>query len=392
MKKKPHKRLFLFAGEKSGDLHGGHLTKALKQDYPDIILDGVAGPQMRRHGIAGPLNMEDFEVMGFTDVIKALPKLYRHFYKIRNHILSTAPDGIILIDYPGFNLRLAKALRQKGYLGKIVQYVSPTVWAWGKHRIDEMAHNLDLLLTIYPFESNCFKETHLPVIYVGNPLCEYLAQHPYQDSWQTQIGLPPNRKIIALFPGSRKSEIERNLPIILEAGEQIAQQHPDIIFAISCAHQQSWELLKALPQKTSTLLRKAIYPVPANFTYELMRDSYASIAKSGTVTLELALHQSPTVVIYKLTPLNRFYGKYILKLNLPHYCIVNILMGKTVFPELIANGLSPDNLYKQFQSLNDDLNNRQQCQQACKNLHQLLEGHTQTSKRASTAIMDLLDA
>src|SRR5437016_2086989 len=143
---------FIFAGESSGDLHGSRLMEALKKSK-GCTFTGVGGPLMRAQYMKSILNMEDFLVIGFTDVIKALPKLYKQFYKVRDAILKQEPDCVILIDYPEFNLRLAKALRKKKYKGKIVQYICPTVWAHGKHRINTMANTLDLLLTIFPFEA-----------------------------------------------------------------------------------------------------------------------------------------------------------------------------------------------------------------------------------------------
>lgn len=387
MNMKSNRRLFIFAGEKSGDLHGGHLAAALSQDFPNILIDGVAGPDMRSQGITGPLVMEDFEVMGLSDVILSLPKLYRQFYLVRDHIMATAPEAAILIDYPGFNLRLAKALRKKGYAGKIIQYVSPTVWAHGKKRIETMSKTLDLLLTIYPFEAHCFTGTSLNVSYVGNPLCEYIRNYHYDDAWQQKCGLPNSQHLIALFPGSREGEISRNLPIILESAEMVLKKYPETVFGISCIHPKTEEILKKL---ASTHLQKALFCIPTRYTYELMRDSRSAIAKSGTVTLELALHNRPTVVIYQLSILNRIYAKYYLKLNLPHYCIVNILAQKTAFPELIESGLTPQNLYKQFQLIDQDGTFRQECFQTCSELAKTLEANSKASSLAAEFIKRLI--
>lgn len=362
--KMPTKSLFIFAGEQSGDLHGSHLIKALKAKQPDLKIAGVAGPKMRSKEMECILPMEAFEVMGFSDVVCALPRLYLQFYKIRDHILSKQPCGVILIDYPGFNLRLAKALRQKGYKGKIIHYVAPTVWAWGKHRINMMADTLDLLLTIYPFESAYF-EKKLNTTYVGNPLCEYLSTYQYDDLWQQKLAIPTNFPLIALFPGSRIHEITRNLPIMLQAASLYKKNHPEAIFCISGSHPT---LLASAPKN----LQGALFSVPKKFNYELMRDSQMAIAKSGTVTLELALHERPTVVIYKLTLLNRLYAKYVLKLKLPHYCIVNILAKRTTFPELIEKGLSAQNIFQYLDTLNTDKDAFNNCLNACREIQKTL--------------------
>ncbi len=384
------KHIFIFAGEKSGDLHGAHLIKALQHRLPAIHIEGVAGPAMRLHGIDGPLTMEDFEVMGLTDVLCSLPKLCTHFYKVRDHILASRPVAVVLIDYPGFNLRLAKALRQQGYKGKIIQYVSPTVWAWGRHRIDMMAKTLDLLLTIYPFEAACFAATPLKVAYVGNPLCEYIKNYHYDAAWRAKIGLPETDRLIALFPGSRQGEIARNLPLLLEAAARLLQQQPETIFGISCAHPDTKVLVDKLTSTTHQSLQKAVCCIPATYSYELMRDSRTAMAKSGTVTLELALHGRPTVVIYKLTRLNRLYAKYMLKLKLPNYCIVNILADKTVFPELIESGLTAQNLFLKLQALDSDGHMRTECLKSCQEIHQQLSGSQHASQHAAAALQEML--
>lgn len=379
------KKIFIFAGEPSGDLHGSRLAQILKIKAPEISITGVSGPKMRQESVRGPLIMEDFEVMGLTDVILALPKLYRHFHTVRNSILHSAPDAVVLIDYPGFNLRMAKALRKKEFKGKIIHYISPSVWAHGKHRIVEMEKTLDMLLTIYPFEAAHFSKTNLNVNYVGSPLQEYLSQYNYQNDWKTKLGIPDTKKLVAIFPGSRKGEIARNLPLILEATEMLIQNDPDIIFGISCFNEATKSFLET-HTGTYPHLKDALYQIPKKYSYELMRDSRCAIAKSGTVTLELALHKCPTVVVYKLSTINYIYAKHILRLKLPHYCIVNILAQREVFPELIEHGLDSPNIYKQVKSLLEDGEKRCSCIQSCHEIDSSL-GTNDANTKASEAIL-----
>lgn len=389
MSKDGKRSIFVFAGEQSGDLHGSHLIKTLKEYLPELTFEGVCGPKMRAQKVNCFLKMEDFEVMGLSDVLLALPKLCKNFYKIRDHILKTSPQAAILIDYPGFNLRMAKALRQKGYRGKIVQYVSPSIWAWGKHRIEMMTKTLDLLMTIYPFESAYFAGSALNVEYVGNPIQEYLKHYSYDNKWQHHVGIPSTDALVALFPGSRQSEIKRTLPILLEAAKRLKDERPETLFAVSCSHEATSIILNDLLKTTSQSFRKDLFQIPKHYTYELMRDSRSAIAKSGTVTLELALHQRPTVAVYKLTALNRVYAKHILKLNLPHYCIVNILSKQTIFPELIENELSSDKLFQHVKALNDEGIERDHCLQGCADLRRIL-GQFKASTHAAETIMRLL--
>lgn len=375
--------IFIFAGEPSGDLHGSHLIQALKNLKNDYKIEAVAGPLMRLQDIDTYMEMEEFAVMGFTDVFLSLPDLIRKFYKIRNHILDTQPDVVILIDYPGFNLRLAAHLRKKGYTGKIVQYICPTVWAWGKNRIQKMNANLDLLLTIYPFEKDYFSKTTLQVDYVGHPISQTLQNYAY-----TSLGEKAEDHLIAIFPGSREGEIRRNLSKILMSIKHLKKLEPKTIFAISIANDKVLPIIQDM-MHSSDLSEEDFMFVPKDKTYELMKACRTAIAKSGTVTLELALHQKPTVVVYELTFLNRFIAKYLMRVNLPYYCIVNILGKSEVFPELIEFGFTSENLSRNLSELNLDGEKREICIRKCQQIKALLAG-TDAHQKAAFNIQRLL--
>jgi len=382
---KKNKKIFMFAGEPSGDLHGSHLIHALKKLDSDYTIEAVAGPLMRNEKINVFMQMEEFAVMGFSDVILSLPSLIRKFYKIRNHILNFKPDVVILIDYPGFNLRLATHLRKKGFTGKIIQYICPTVWAWGKNRIQKMNESLDLLLTIYPFEKDHFSNLPLQVEYVGHPISQTIQNHGY-----TSFESEANDYLIALFPGSREGEIKRNLNKILISAIKLKELEPKAKFAISIANDKVEPLIHEIIN-SSALSKDNFYLVPKNKTYELMRACRTAIAKSGTVTLELALHKKPTVVVYELSILNRFIAKYIMRVNLPYYCIVNILTGKETFPELIKNGFTTGNLSKHLIELSQDSEKRTDCIEECEKIRTLLQG-SDAHEKAALSISKLLSS
>lgn len=381
------KKLFVFAGEPSGDMHGGNLAREILNIAPNIRIEGVAGPKMRAQGVTGPLTMEDFAVMGVSDVVRSLPRLIRQFYQVRDAILKAEPEAAVLIDYADFNLRMAKALRKHGYKGKIIQYISPSVWAWGKHRIGEMAATLDLLLTIYPFELDYFTKTSLDVKYVGSPVKEQVCGYKYNNNWKDVLSIPHSQPLVALFPGSRKNEIDRNLPIILAAAAKLSRKYPEAIFGISCFNENARTFINnaisGFPE-----FKGNIELIPKEYTYELMRDSRCAVAKSGTVTLELALHQCPSVAVYKTSQINRWYAKYIMKAILPYYCIVNILAGKEIFPELIKSGLNADGLYRLLDNMYSDSPERKKCIHACQALTSSL-GTKNTSASAADAILRL---
>lgn len=382
-------KYFIFAGEMSGDLHGSRLIRALRDSTNLTSIAGVGGPRMRQEGMQCMNQMEEFQVMGFSDVLIALPKLCKLFFRVKNFILKTNPDCVILIDYPGFNLRLAKALRKSGFSGKLVQYICPTVWAHGKNRIQILESNYDLLLTIFPFESTFFTSSKLKVEYVGNPLLETIQTHAYQDNWKTQIGLPGNSEVIALFPGSRLGEVQKNTPLQLQVAAALKLKHPELLFALSCAQENLKPDLLNFVSKSPLKLNQDLFIVPPYFHYDLMKDCKTALAKSGTVTLELALHRVPTLVHYELSFLNNFFAKCVLQLQLPHYCIVNILSGHSLFPECIGRNVTMNELVHQIEAIHFDSSRYLKIQKECDALIQHL-GNRPSHHYAAHAIQDLM--
>jgi lipid-A-disaccharide synthase len=357
--------LFLFAGEQSGDLIGGQLVEALKKELPHLPLYGVGGSQMQQAGMTLLHPMERFQVMGFTQALTALPRLYRDFKKIEREILEKQPTGVILIDYPDFNMRLAKALRSHGYPGKIIHYVSPSVWAWRKKRVYSLAKTLDHLLTILPFEKECYSKTPLPVTYVGHPLVAAIDHHPYSPT----IHFP--KPLIAIFPGSRPQEIELNLPIQLQAAQKMGSAYT---IAVSQARPQLSHLLQKY-------LSKDMIVVPAEKRYELMKEATVALATSGTIILELGLHGVPTVATYRVSPFNGLIGKYFCRINLPFYTLVNIICQKEVYPEFVHAFLSQEKIYAALKNM---LNHSDSCRSECLRLRHLLSPQNASLKAAQT--------
>lgn len=380
--------LFIFAGEASGDTHGAFLLEELKKIRPDWSLSGVAGPKMRKQGIKPLLRMEDFQVMGFTDVFLNLPGLVRKFYTVKNWIIKNQPKMVLLIDYPGFNLRLAKALRKEGYQGKLIHYICPSVWAWGKGRIQTLAKNYDALLTIYPFEKRFFENTPLEVTYIGNPVVETLKKSPLNPNWRKLSGLPEasDNPLIALFPGSRKQEIEKNFPIMIAAAEKVKEAVPDAEFILSVTSPKIQAIISTYLGKT----KLKIPIIPSQFNYELMQEATAAMAKSGTITLELALSRCPTTVIYGLTALNRFIATYLLRLDLPHFCIVNILKGAEVYPELIEKGFDAESLTEKTLAFLNEPAVREKTLKSCQDVIEIL-GDSSASEIAAKKVVELCE-
>ncbi len=357
--------LFIFAGEHSADLHGAALIVELKKTNPKISILAVAGPHMRKAGVECLMPMENFQVMGFVDVFFALPKIITHFYALRKKILKLNPKMCLFIDYPGFNLRMEKSLRKKGFSGKIFHYISPTVWAWKKDRAKTLEENIDHLFVIFPFEKEFFAPYHLSVDYVGHPLVERVCATP-----------PPHLKtkkpLLAVFPGSRKKEILRNFPLYVRAFIELRKEFRGLFLGVSCIENSFRKILLSILQEHSLKEGEDFTFYDNASTYSLMASSTLAFAKSGTVVLELGLLQTPTVVTYAISKLDEFIADKILKIHLPYYSMVNILMKKEVFPELIGHHFTLEALIQAGKNFLLHKKKQEECKKACQELVGLL--------------------
>ena len=372
--------LFIFAGEPSGDLHGEKLLEALYKQNPNLKVKGVGGPKMRAQGMECFMPMEEFEVMGFVDVLSSLPKLIRHFRTIKNEILNSKPKGVVCIDYPGFNLRLARALKQKGSEAKRIHYICPTVWAWGKRRIPQMERCLDSLLTILPFEVDMFSRNQMDVSYVGHPLIKRIQSHEYNRLWKAPYGIPDHQQILSIFPGSREKEILRNFPLQIKVAKRIQKENPDLLIAVSCSDEKFHPLLKEAP-----------FIIDSKDSYELMRGSHFAIATSGTITLELALHHIPTVVTYSIASFDLFIAQTLFRIDLPHYALPNIIGKHEIFPELFGPHFTEDNLFKKGMEFLLSQYKRSACTDACQVLKKLL-GEKDASHETAHTILNTISS
>ncbi|WP_100934171.1 lipid-A-disaccharide synthase [Candidatus Chlamydia corallus] len=322
---------FLSAGEASGDILGGKLIQSIKSLYPNMTFCGVGGPAMRQEGLEPVLNTEDFQVSGFVEVLGSLFKLFRNYRKILKAIIQQRPATLIFIDFPDFHFFLVRALRKRGYRGKIIHYVCPSIWAWRPKRKRILEKYLDVLLLILPFESGLFKNSSLETIYLGHPLVKEISDYKEETSWKERF-LTSDRPIVAAFPGSRRSDIVRNLRIQIQAflTSSLSQTHQLVVSSSSPKYD---EIIQ------DTLKAEGCWPsqiVPANLRYELMRSCDCALAKCGTIVLETALNQTPTIVTCRLRPFDTFLGKYIFKILLPAYSLPNIIMNSIIFPEFVG--------------------------------------------------------
>jgi len=361
--------LFILAGEMSGDQLGASLMQELFYQFPKLKVVGIGGPKMVRTGLDLFFPMEELQVMGFIDVLRALPRILPLFKKTVREILKIQPKVIVTIDYPGFNLRLIKRLRKEGFKGKICHYVSPSVWAWGKKRVQELADCADLLLTILPFERSYFASTKLRVEYVGHPLAEMMDFS----------AKPRNPHLIVLFPGSRAQEIKRHLPLFLRLIDQLRKELPCLEYVVSLSQERYRFLLQGLPKGVSLATKEELQCLSPSF----------AIAKSGTIALELALQRIPSVIVYALSRIDYLLAKYVLKISLPFYSLPNLILGERVFPELIGFPLDFHQLVEEVKKIITDKTLQDRCQKQCIKVANLLRVEDGVYK-AAQAILNLM--
>lgn len=329
------RRIMIVAGEASGDIYGADLAReALKLDS-NLHFFGIGGARMREAGVETLVDSADMAVVGLVEVLKHFDVISAAFLKLKKILLNEPPDLLILIDYPGFNLRLAKIARKARV--KVLYYISPQIWAWRQGRVKKIARLVDHMAVILPFEAPFYERAGVPVSFVGHPMTDMVNVSKNRVEAAASFGLAPDRKIVGLFPGSRRNEIERLLPVIIAAAVQLKQRFPEIQFALPLASTLNSDTIT--PQLTAAGLNVTI---TRDRIHDLIRACDAVISVSGTVTLEIALVGTPMVIIYKLSPLTYQLAKRLIKV--PNIGLCNIVAGQTVVKELIQDEANAGNI------------------------------------------------
>jgi len=331
-------KIMISVGEASGDLHGASVALALKAIQPDIKLFGMGGQGMRAAGVDIVYDIADLGVIGFVEIVKNLPKLFRVRDMLGQLMDTERPDALVIIDYHGFNIRLAKIAKSKGI--PVISYICPKVWAWGRGRAKEVAETVEKVAAIFPFEVDVYSEAGANVTFVGHPLLDIVKTTMSKTQAYEYFGASPEQPLVILLPGSRKQEIVNLLPVMLEAAVKIREEVPNCQFFLPVASTISREMLQ-------NILREYNIPVilTEKYTYDLMNIAHMAIAASGTVTLEAAILKLPTVVIYKLATLTYLIGKMIIKI--PYISLPNIIAGRKIVPELVQYDVSADNITRE---------------------------------------------
>ncbi len=324
----PQNHLMVIAGEASGDMRGAGLIKALRQLRPELSFSGIGGSHLRNCGMEIIEDITSLAVIGFSDVFKNLPRIRRVFYHILDEIKRRKPLAVILVDYPGFNLRLAKEIKKSGI--KVIFYISPQVWAWREGRIRSIKKIVDRMLVLFDFEPGIYAKYGMKVDFVGHPLVDEVIISEPPTSIKASLGLKPNDIIVGLMPGSREKEIVRHLPTMLDTARLLSHNHPQRKFLILKADTVDAKLLNSIIDASG--VPAIIYSGP---TYNGIGMMDAAIVASGTATLETALLLKPMIIMYKTSPLTYFLAKKVVRI--PYIGLVNVVAGKNIVEEFIQD-------------------------------------------------------
>lgn len=325
-------KFYIIAGEASGDLHASSLIRAIKRIDSAVSVRGFGGDRMQAAGAVIVKHYKDLAFMGFWEVLVNLKTILGNLSFCKQDILQFKPDAVILVDYPGFNLRIAKFIKAKGI--KVFYYISPQVWAWHTSRVKQIKQCVDRMFVILPFEKEFYAKWNYEVDFVGHPLLDALADYKYNKNFLSDNHLD-QKKIIALLPGSRKQEIKRMLPVMAA----VAQHFPDYQFVVAGVSHYGESFYRQC-------IRQSEIKLVFDRTYDLLHHSHAAMVTSGTATLETALFNVPQVVCYKGNFFSYLIGRMVVEVQF--IALVNLICGKKVVEELIQGEMNATNLSASF--------------------------------------------
>lgn len=370
-------RLYLIAGEASGDARGAELMRALRERDAALEFFGAGGREMRALGGDHFTDWADEAVVGLWDVLKKYGYFRAQFHRMLADIARVQPHALVLIDYPGFNLRLAQAVKRAMPAVRIIDYISPQVWAWNRGRIPKMARYLDLMLCIFPFEKPLYEESGLHTVFVGHPLLDSLEAK--------RTGQPRDPQLVGLFPGSRRKEVRKIFPVMVQAAQRMKSARPELRFeAAAASHQLADEMLATVQWlgESETFCR-----ITVRTSHELMQRAAAGIVCSGTATLEAAFFGLPMCIVYKVAALTWIVGKRLVKV--PFLGMPNVLADREIAREFLQGDATPAALAKEALRLVTDSAARETLQRELAAVIAQL-GDRGAARRAADAILHAL--
>ncbi|HKS09846.1 MAG TPA: lipid-A-disaccharide synthase [Pyrinomonadaceae bacterium] len=378
----PVPKLMIVAGEPSGDAHAAALVNALRKRDKHLEFFGATGPRMRAASVETVVDSDELAIMGILEVTFVFSRFLSAFRRLKKAALERSPDAVVLVDWPEFNLRLASALHRRGL--KVIYYISPQLWAWRPRRINRIKRDVDLLLSILPFEAEWFRTRGVDhVEYVGHPLAGEVKARFDREEFCRQHDLNPAQPIVSFLPGSRRKELQRILPPMLESITKLTSVRPQVQCVIVVAPSRTIEETREILTRQNG---KPAIKLIHQQTHEALAASDAAAIASGTATLEAALLETPMVVVYKESATNwHTLGRLI---NVSHYGLVNLVAGKELARELMQNDLTAENLSGELLKLLDPAVNKTARTQLAEVAHKL--GETGASDRAAELILQSL--
>jgi len=371
-------RLLISCGEPSGDLYGAELLRHLRQDPPGLAAFGVGGDRLVDQGVSLTAHVRDLAVVGILEVIRHIPTIRRSFGRVVAEIDRQRPDAAVLVDYPDFNLRLAKELRQRGV--PVIYYVSPQVWAWKRGRVRTIRDTVSRMVVIFPFEKALYEAAGVPVTYVGHPLVDLVHPAPDRRAFLSGLRLDPARPVVAVLPGSRTTEVANNLPPLIEAAGIVLQRRPEAQFVLAAA-----------PLLDAAALQSRCGGVPirvvANETHAVVGAADLALVASGTATVETALLGTPMVVVYRVSPITYALGRRFV--SVAHFAMVNLIAEREVVPELIQSDFTPSRVAEEALSLLTDRARAKRMREDLADVRGRL-GEPGASARAAAVVRELL--
>lgn len=339
-----NKNILIIAGEDSGDLHGASLINELKKIDSNINIFGIGGDKMKAAGMHLIYHVNKMAFLGFVEVLKHLPFIRKVQKDLIEYVKEKDIKTAVLIDYPGFNLSIAKKLKKLDI--KIVYYISPQIWAWGAGRIKKIRKVIDKMLVVFPFEENFYNQSGVNVEFVGHPLLERIKDYNFltKNEFYQEFGLEKDKEILLILPGSRIHEVEKILPESIKAAKKIAEEF-NMQIVVACAPNIDDNIFK-------TARNNDEFKVVKGYTYDLFKYSTVGIVKSGTSTLEAALFELPIVIVYKTSYLTYLIGKRLIRVD--NIGMVNIIAEETVVPELIQENVTQERVYAELKKILSD--------------------------------------
>ncbi|MCJ7615573.1 MAG: lipid-A-disaccharide synthase [Desulfobacterales bacterium] len=375
------KHVMIIAGEASGDLHGSKLVRAICNKNKEIYFCGIGGQALKEAGVKILVDASELSVVGITEVFSKIPNLFKAMSVVKRHLKSLRPDLVILIDFPDFNLKIAAAAKKLGI--PILYYISPQVWAWRRGRVKTIRELVNHIAVILPFEEDFYKKHNVPVTFVGHPLLDNYTQNDLRQSDTLETVENENHEmlVIGLLPGSRYREVKSLLPVMLNAANILQNRIRKVKFIISIAPSVEKKYVEEILKKHKEISDCKLATGDVKKVFEMCR---IAVAASGTVTLEAAISGTPTVIIYKVSPVSYWLGR--LMVQVKNFGLVNLIAGENIVPELLQDKASPENIADTVFNMLNDTKGLQKMKEKLLEIRDMLGGPGASERVAEIAL------